>query len=101
MMTSVSFTGKFSPNFDLKNMVLTYTKEFFMGKKIKLICQNLKKIIFKLPDFYDKFQYVAMNFLNSILFSTIFSAPDASMGEIQVLFRHQKQRSSPLGSSLP
>jgi hypothetical protein len=25
---SVSFTGKFLPNFDLKNIILTYTKDF-------------------------------------------------------------------------
>jgi hypothetical protein len=55
-MASVSFTGEFSPNFDLKNMVLTYTtKEFFMEKNIK-ICQILKKRIFKSSNFYDKFQ---------------------------------------------
>jgi hypothetical protein len=27
-LASVSFTGEFSPNFDLKNMNSTYTKEF-------------------------------------------------------------------------
>jgi hypothetical protein len=26
-LTSVSLTGEFSPNFDLKNMILTYTKD--------------------------------------------------------------------------
>jgi hypothetical protein len=71
-----------------------------MEKKFK-ICQILKKRIFKSPDFHDKFHYIAMNFLNSISFSMISSAPDVPMGEVQVLFRHQKQQSSPLGSSLP
>ncbi len=29
---SVSFTGEFSPNFDLKNMISTYTKDFWWKK---------------------------------------------------------------------
>jgi hypothetical protein len=27
----VSFIDEFSPNFDLKNMISTYTKDFFLG----------------------------------------------------------------------
>jgi hypothetical protein len=54
-MTSVSFTGKFSPNFELKNMVSTYTKEFFMKKKSK-ISRFWKKKNSKSQDFYDMFQ---------------------------------------------
>jgi hypothetical protein len=30
--TSVSFNGKVLPNFDLKNMISTYTKDFSWGK---------------------------------------------------------------------
>ncbi len=41
------------------------------------------------------------NFLISNLFSTIVSVSDAPTGEAPVLFGHQKQRSPPLGSSLP
>jgi hypothetical protein len=40
-------------------------------------------------------------FLNFIPFLTIISTPDASVGEVQILFGHQKQQSPPLGSSLP
>jgi hypothetical protein len=46
--TNISFTGEFSPNFDLKNKISTYPKHFSCPKKIYLF--------FKLPDFYDKFQ---------------------------------------------
>jgi len=46
---SVSFTGEFSPNFDLKNMISTSTKDFSPKKK------DLNSPE-KLPDFYDKFQ---------------------------------------------
>jgi len=51
------------------------------------------------------------NFLNCNLFLTIFSAsntfkwifsaPNAPIGGVQVLFGHQKQQRPPLGSSLP
>jgi hypothetical protein len=47
---SVYFTGEFSPNFDLKNMISTYTKDFSMEKK----CPNS-------PESYDNFQKVAKN----------------------------------------
>jgi hypothetical protein len=30
--SSVSFTGEFSPNFDLKNMISPYTKDFSWKK---------------------------------------------------------------------
>jgi hypothetical protein len=47
------FTGKFLPNFDLKNINLTYTKDFH-GK----FDPNLPDFeeFFKSPDFYDMFQ---------------------------------------------
>jgi hypothetical protein len=41
------------------------------------------------------------NFLNSIMFLMIFSAPDVSIGRIQDLFGKQKQWSPPLGFGLP
>jgi hypothetical protein len=49
--------GQISPNFDLKNTILTYTKkihEFFF--EIHPILK--KKKVSKLPNFYDKFHYV-------------------------------------------
>jgi hypothetical protein len=33
---SVYFTGEFSPNLDLKNMISTYTKDFFMEKMAQI-----------------------------------------------------------------
>jgi hypothetical protein len=41
------------------------------------------------------------NFFNYNPFLTIFSAPDAPIEGVQVLFGHQKQQSPPLGFSLP
>jgi len=41
------------------------------------------------------------NFLSSIPFVTIFNVPYAPIGGVQVLFGHQKQQSSPLGSCFP
>jgi hypothetical protein len=41
------------------------------------------------------------NFLNPNPFLMIFSALDAPIGGVQVLFQHKKQRRPPLGSSLP
>jgi hypothetical protein len=38
---SASFTGKFSPNFDLKNMISTYTKDENFMRKIAQIFQFL------------------------------------------------------------
>jgi len=37
----ISFTGEFSPNFDLKNMISTYTNDF-SWKKMAQIHQMLK-----------------------------------------------------------
>jgi hypothetical protein len=42
-----------SPNFDLKNMISTYTKGFLVNKMTQ-IRQILNQI--KSPDFYDEFQ---------------------------------------------
>jgi hypothetical protein len=48
MQHRVSFTGEFSPNFDL------YTKDIFM-EEMTQISQILKNCFLKSPDFYDKF----------------------------------------------
>jgi hypothetical protein len=41
----------------MKNMISTYTKDFFSMKKMTQIRQIfLKRIFFKSPDFCDKFQ---------------------------------------------
>jgi hypothetical protein len=49
----------------------------------------------------DPFTLGSHNFLNFIPFFTIFSAPHASIEEVQVLFGHQKQWSPPLEFGLP
>jgi hypothetical protein len=42
---SVAFAGKFSPNFDLKNVIsVAYMKRIFDGKKKTQIHQNLKTL---------------------------------------------------------
>jgi hypothetical protein len=41
------------------------------------------------------------NFFNSIPFFMIFHAQNAPIRGVQALFKHQKQWSPPLGSSLP
>jgi hypothetical protein len=41
------------------------------------------------------------NFLDYILFLTIFNVPHVPIGGVQILFGHHKQQNSPLGSSLP
>jgi hypothetical protein len=43
----------------------------------------------------------AHNFLNFNLFWVIFNMLNMSIGGVQVLFGHQKQRSLPFGLSLP
>jgi hypothetical protein len=39
---SASFSGKFAPNFDLKNTISTYMKDENFMRKIAQICQILK-----------------------------------------------------------
>jgi hypothetical protein len=53
LRSSISFAGKFSPNFNPKNMTSTY-EGFFKGKSQILPDFEGKKS--KLPDFCDKFQ---------------------------------------------
>jgi hypothetical protein len=40
----VSFNGKLSPNFDLKNMISTFTKDFFMENMTQI--RQILKICF-------------------------------------------------------
>jgi len=47
--------GEISPNFDLKNMISTYTKDF-SWKKMTQISQISKKKKSKSPDFNDEYQ---------------------------------------------
>jgi hypothetical protein len=49
--SSVSSIGKISPNFNLKNMISTYTQVFYHGENGAQIRQILKKENSKLPDF--------------------------------------------------
>jgi hypothetical protein len=47
--------GRFLPNFDLANVISTYTKDFSWKKGLKLI--RFRDILSpKSPEFYDKFQ---------------------------------------------
>jgi len=58
--TSVSFNGKLLPNFNLKNMISTYSK-IFHWKKMTQICQISIYENSKLPEPYDNFQKVIRN----------------------------------------
>jgi hypothetical protein len=51
--------------------------------------------------FLTPFTLKGHKFLNYISFLTIFSALDAPIGGVQVLFKHIKQWSPPLGFGLP
>ncbi len=51
-----SFTGEFSPNFDLKNMISTYPQDF-AWKKYNTNSPDFQEFFFLSPYFfYDKFQ---------------------------------------------
>jgi len=54
--SSVSFTGEFPSNFYLKNMISTYTKDFFVGKKWPKYATFQRKEIPNRHIFYNKFQ---------------------------------------------
>jgi hypothetical protein len=49
------FGGEILLNFDVKNRILIYTKDFFM-EKYDLNLLDFKEKISNLLDFYDKFQ---------------------------------------------
>ncbi len=57
-MHSLVFSiDKFSPNLNLQNIISTYNKQDFSGKKMTQIHQiSEKKEKSKSSDFYDKFQ---------------------------------------------
>jgi hypothetical protein len=55
LRTLCELIGKISPNFNLKNMISTYTQVFYHGDNGAQIRQILKKEISKLPDFKVKF----------------------------------------------
>jgi len=68
---SVFFWGQISPDFDLKNMISTYTKDFPWEKWAKFAKKKIPNS--KSLDFYAKFQEVAkdikriVNFIYSYL----------------------------------
>jgi hypothetical protein len=69
LLSNDSLTGKFSPSFDLKNMISTYTKHFSRKKKPKFARFRRKKKK-KNPNrqfFNDKFQQVTKNIERRIL----------------------------------
>jgi hypothetical protein len=51
---SISFTGEFSPNFHLENIIWTYTKDFSWKEKAQN-SPDFEEKNSKSPDFYDKF----------------------------------------------
>jgi len=59
----VSFTGKFLPNVNLRNMISTCTKDFSWEKKRPIFAR-----------FEDGFQYVATNIEGFYFFSTFISS---------------------------
>jgi len=64
---SDSFTSEFSPNFNLKNMISTYTKDF-LKETMTQVHQLLKSVFSKLPNFYDNIQFVAKNIEDCVFF---------------------------------
>jgi hypothetical protein len=64
--TSVFFIDEFLQRFDLKNVILTNTKEFSWEKWSKF-AKFQKDFFFKSPDLYNKFQEVAKNIEGSRL----------------------------------
>jgi hypothetical protein len=65
----VSLTGKLSPNFNLKNMILPYTKDF-SWKQMNQICQILKKKLFYFfPEIFkniEEFYFIFPTFISSM-----------------------------------
>ncbi len=53
--------GRISPNFDLKNMISTYTKDF-PREKYGPNSPDFRENQSKSPDFYDKFQKVSQEY---------------------------------------
>jgi hypothetical protein len=59
---------------DLKNIILTYTKDFSWKKKDPNSPDFLRKKIINRQIFYNKFQYVAKNYKRIMVFSTFISS---------------------------
>jgi hypothetical protein len=77
-------------DFELSNSNKTTPKEFFLSdREWALYCS-----VVCFFEFFTPFTLGGHNFLNSNIFLTIFNAPNVPMGEIQVLFGHQKQQSA-------
>jgi hypothetical protein len=74
---SVSFSGKFSLNFDLKNMISTYTKE-----KMTQICQILKIFFSNCQIFNDQFLQVAKNIEEFGFFPTFISSMQPNLAKL-------------------
>jgi hypothetical protein len=79
--SSVSTTGEFSPNFDLKSMISSY-KRIFHGKKMAQLCQisNLKN--FKSLASYDNFQKVAKSVEGLCFISTFISTMESNLAKV-------------------
>jgi hypothetical protein len=65
--------GKIWQNFNLKNMPLTYTKDFSLKKRNPNF-PDFKEKKSKFPDFYHKLQEVAKNIERLWFFSTFISS---------------------------
>jgi len=72
--SSVSSIGKISPNFNLKNMISTYTQVFYHGENGAQIRQILKKENSKLQDFKGKFHSDVKNIERICVFFTFISS---------------------------
>ncbi len=64
LYSRVSFIGEFSPNFDLKNMISTYRKDFSLVKNGPKIHQFTNSKQFQIARvLFDNFQKVAQEIL--------------------------------------
>jgi hypothetical protein len=82
------FTGKFAPNFDLKNMISNYTQDENLMRKIAQICQILILKIFKLSDVYDNFEVGSQEYSSkySFFFPTFISSMQPKQANLAKLF---------------
>ncbi len=78
---SVSCRVEFSPNFDLKNMISTYSKNF-LWKKWPKFARFWDFFSFKSPDFCDKFQQVAKYIEGFSFFSTFISIMQPNLANL-------------------
>jgi hypothetical protein len=78
---SVSCTGEFSPNFDPKNMISTYSKDF-LWKKWPKFTRFWDFFFYKSPDFCDNFQQVAKYIEGFSFFSTFISIMQPNLAKL-------------------